>query len=403
MKQLLPLLFSVFVLVGVGHSQNCNPKSTYDSFFGNLADTRFSSINCHQYVRTALLNGGVNMNDGTFIPRPNISSDGSWISTDDQFVEVCRKEYAEAINFSGLRGQPDHSVLVLSAGLFSEGLGSMASTPGPGSYVYRHGVAGALSGGGTRFEYYAVLPEISGPLTLEEGEIGTYQINWKDYIQGVVWSVNSGSSLSIVGSNNGQSVNVEADCSDGSGNYELYATITIKDSEETIMLTMSISVDCGAVGNSCYGNELNGGPLYTFNSVAPNTTNTVIMNMPWSWNLSWGNPSSWNTSNNGQTMTFSLSPGSCATWTASNSTCGINTYTFCATSAFGPFSGETDAIQAISGDTPFEVYDLLSGRLVDRGFMEVYGNQPQNLIQNLPNGFYAIRIKDRIYKVSARN
>lgn len=343
------------------------------------------------------------MTDGTFIRRPNLSSDGSWISNDDQFVEVCRKEYAEAINFSGIRGQPDHSVLILSAGLVSEGLGSMASTPGPGSYVYRHGVAGALSGGGTRFEYYAVLPEISGPLTLDDGDIGTYQVNWKDYIQSIVWSVDSGGSLSIVGSNNGQSVDVEADCSDGSGTYELFATIIIKDSGETINLSRSISVDCGATGNSCYGNELNGGPLYTFNSVSPNTTHTVSMNMPWSWNLSWGNPSSWSTSNNGQTMTFSLTAGSCATWTASNGTCGMNTYTFCATSNFGPFSGETDALQSITGDTSFEVYDLLSGRLVTRGFMEIHGNRPQNLIQSLPNGFYAIRIQDQIQKVSVQN
>lgn len=381
------------------YSQSCSPVSTTTNF-GTTApvDTRYSYINCHQYVRTALLNNAVNMSDGTF-SSSNISSDSGWISTDSEnFVKVCRKEYAEAISFSGISGQPDHSALVLSGGIISGSYGDFASTPGANSYVYRHGHVSMFSGGGTKYNYYAALPKITGSSSISSGQTKSYNFPNKDYIAAISWSVSS-PSLTIT-SSNGATANVKAVCNSGSGNYYVQATLTIKDSGETVTIKKMVNVSCGPPA-SCFSNTIDGNTLNTFNYVSPGTNHKVLMGSSRSWNKSSGYVNYWNTLNSGKEMNFSISSG-CATFTASSGTCGSQTFTFCASSYRSYGSGNTKDTEVLSGieTVPFTIYNF-SGQIIREGMTATAGGSSP--LESLPDGFYILKINGITEKVYVKN
>ncbi len=401
MRTKIFLSIIIGLAIKFSYSQSCSTIETDINFMsGTLVDKRRPDINCHQYVRTALLNKNVNLADGTFKNTRDISDNSSWISTDtDNFVKVCRKEFAEAICFSGISGQPDHSALVLSKGIITGGKGHFASTPGSGSYIYSYGEASMYSGGGTEFYYFAVLPKISGNSSLSPGNTSSYSIQNKDYIKNINWSVSS-SSLQIDGASNGTSVNIKASCNSGSGTFYLKANITIKDSYQIVTIKKPITISCTVIP-SCFDNTIDGENLNTFNYVSANTNHQIIMGLTRSWNKSSGSTNYWYTRNSGKEMNFSISNG-CATFQAYNGSCGTQTFIFCATSGYHLKSKITDKkLNSVTEDiTPFAIYDF-NGKKIREGILEKYdGKSP---LQMLPDGFYILKIYDTSQKVYVRN
>lgn len=384
-KSVLFLLFFGMALVTEVTAQSCSAVvGSYNPSSGPPLDTRHSQINCHQYVRTALLNNDVNPNTGRFYDNITPSGNSTNIANDDRFVQVCQVGYAQAISFTN----SDHSAIKLNTSY-----PTYASTPGVNSYVYGPHAATQYSGG-TSYKYYAVLPEVTGSSSLSSGNSSTYSTQSKNYIQSISWSVSS-SSLQIVGSNTGYSVTVQASCGSGSGTYQVEADLTIKDSNEVVTISKTVTVTCSS-GTSCFNNTLDGNTLNTFNYVSPNADHEVIMDMSRTWNKSWGSTTYWYTSNNGKQMNFALSYG-CATFTAYNGSCGTQTFTFCASSYMRP----PEPHLTLTGheapySTPFKVFDFY-GRTVREGILEDYqGSSPLKL---LPNGLYILRIHDTSQKI----
>lgn len=390
-------ILSLFAMQ-LSYAQSCDPVNTYaNPANGTYADKGYRKINCHAYVRTALLNNGVDLNTGKYKSFPNLSTNGSWISDDDRFVKVCNPEYAQAISFSGLNGGLDHSSLVLHSAPYAPL--TFASVAGYNSSVVTHGQAGVnTSGTGViRYNYYAVLPKFinDNNNNLGANSSRTYTLEYKGYVESINWSVTNPSSLSITAADN-RSVTVKATCGSGSGNYELIAKLRIKGSPsgEYAYVKKTITVDCPTSTSSCFNNTLDNNNLNTFNYVSAGNEHKILMELSWSWNKSWGSTSSWYTKNGGREMYFTLPYGG-ATFTATNGSCGTHTYTFYASGGY--YKSTAD----VKGHTPFKVYSLITGRIVRTGFLEDYnGKSPLKL---LPNGFYVLHIHDTKQKIYVNN
>lgn len=324
MKKAL-LSFCLFFTLGWSLlSAQCTIPAAGDWSSGIFVTSQYNYVNCHRYIRTALLNGEIDMNTGDFVSFPDIHPDSYSIASDDRFVIVCGLNDAEAICFTHLPGQPDHSALVLNPGIITGALGSFASTPGPGSSVYRHGEASIGSGGGTLMNYFAVMPEMNGSSTISSGSTEQYCLDYKGYIENVSWSVNGNAQIS--GSSSGFCVNLTATCP-GGGTITLTATITVETTGETREITKEITLDC-PLENPCNTNTIDGGPLYTFNYISPFVTHTIQMGTGWSWSISSGSPSVFQVLNGGQTVRLAISRG-CVVLNAYNPSCGFRTYIFC--------------------------------------------------------------------------
>ena len=301
---------------------SCQPSSGSDVY------TKNGTYNCHQYVKAALVENGVNLSTGepnnvnySYLPSGTIQDD-------DNFIRVCDATYAGAI--AHLPKSQDHSALRV---------GTIYGYTYPGtSRVWKS--ASALNyGTACDYEYFAAIPNlgISGPV--KSGNTYTFTLVNKNQYPFIIadanrWvfdtskfsasktdtqltlTPNSGVSGSFTVKaiiNTTATNNPTGSCATGINNME---TATTHKPERTV--TFTVSPDCGGT--------LDGGPLYTVNSVSKYVQHQVVMNASnFTWVKTSGN-ATWSVSNNGKNMTFSISSGS-VSFNAYGSGCNLN-FTF---------------------------------------------------------------------------
>lgn len=326
MKRLL--IFSLLLFASVIESfGQCNNGT------GSNIYTKQATYNCHQYVKAALIGGYVNLSTGK--PTSNENQYASLytpytIATDQNFIQVCSKSDADAVVPVGHGA--DHSAIIRNDGIF-------ASTPnGQGSdYIYSHQNPRTFTTACNQ-EWYAAIPDIkiSGPSAVNQGANITLSLtnngqSFPSFLQlhKDRWTY-EGSDFTFQSSSS-TSITLKAKNVTGSSEikYELKTGCNAPDFFRT--KTVQILPNCTGT--------LNGGPLYTFNTV-PGGQNQVEMYLDsWTWVKTSGNVS-WSTSNGGKNMTFSISSG-CATFNAYNASCNLN-LTFCRASSSSSYT-VTDA------------------------------------------------------------
>lgn len=390
MKKQILLLTFFFLNVNL-FSQSClNPGDD-----GILDYT--TSYNCHQYVRAALLGTNqVYLTSGEPYSGASIGSFNSTkIKNSDDFIRVFNQSYAQAFSMENY----DHSVLVLDGGFYTTTIGDFASTPGVGSYLYKHSHV-AYSTGDCDYRMFATTKDYSitgSTYTVNEGATATFYLtdnspnNLSSLLSSVTWSVNT-SYLEIV-SFNSSSITVRGKCGSGvSGAKTAYIHAELTNSGMTgsdykPVIKRDITVNCVA---SCTG-TLNGGYLYTFNTIQANTDYDVLMDEgSWTWVKTSGTTNYWYSSLSGKKLEFSV-PSGCVTFNGYNSNCNI-TLTFCAYGGFYmqglPNLNNTgpEAVNSID----YSIVSMSSGKVVRSGCVAAVDQA--ELIKGLDPGLYVLNI-----------
>lgn len=369
MKNLLILLIGVLlVMPDYSNAQCTNPN-------GDVITGSLSNYNCHQYVRAALINNWVNLDDGTPNPIHESSIQGTVatgpIETDDNFIRVCSNEHAKAISTVGF----SHSAIVRTGGFVTNDLGYFASTPNTGSQVYRQGHARSFTPSCTHKLYSTTTGiTISGPSSINLNATQVYTVVGLPSYATVSWQPLPGS-LQLI-SSTATSITVKG-IGSGSGSIQLKLNTSCMDGTDHRPIkskAVTVMADCGGT--------LNGGSLYTFNTVGAGSANQVIMNASsWTWVKTSGNTSYWYTTSGGKNLFFAV-PSGCATFNAYGSGCNL-TMTFCA------YGGYMMAQEPATQSIDYKVLDIQSSKVVKEGTLSS-STDSDDPMAGLPAGFYVL-------------
>ncbi len=280
-KYIIVLLISVISIIEVIGQTGCqNEIISSPGFY-----TKQANYFCHQYVKAALLgdmmgNGWVDLATG--IPthsESNFLNFTGEIATDQNFIQVCTKSNAKAVVPSPGGNTEFHSAIILDNGLF-------ASTPnGSTQYIYKHQNPRTFTSACIGEEkYYAPIPQIviSGAST-----------------------ANQGMQFTLTSTNNGQSLPSFLQLHKDRWFFDSYYFTEVPNTKTATSITLtanSISgysditynLITGCNGNNFYRTKpvqvlpnrtgiLNGGPLYTFNSVSTGSNQIVMFLNSWTW------------------------------------------------------------------------------------------------------------------------
>lgn len=248
------------------------------------------------------------------------------IANDQNFIQVCSKSDADAVVPVGHGA--DHSAIIRTDGLF-------ASTPnGKGSnYIYSHHNPRTFTTACNQ-EWYAAIPdiEISGPSAVNQGSNITLTLTnngqpFPSFLQLHKDRWNVEENFFTEASSSSTSITLTANNVTGSSEIEYYLRTGCNGSGLKRTKTVQVMPNCTGT--------LNGGPLYTFNTV-PGGINEVEMYLnSWTWVKTSGS-ASWSTSNGGKNMSFTISSG-CATFNAYNASCNLD-LTFCNSSSSSSYN-----------------------------------------------------------------
>lgn len=344
----------------------CSPPiSNYPSCCSYDKDCNF---NCHQYVR------GCAMGLVDLVTRVPFDDDdlcalnSGQIKNGNDFIKVCHSYQSDAANMTTV----DHSTYKVGSPF------PYFATPNGSSYMLCSGNATTGSGSTQSQPYdnfaYIGDVEILGETDLAVGSTYSYTLlNLPSAVTIDQVTVN-GSYASVEETN---PTNFKIKALNPISNLEVKVFFET-DCSGSAVRTKSIRVNITSNGGDPCAGTLNGGSLYTFNSVSSNS-NSVIMNAGyWSWQLISGSASY---TSGSQSLNFHMY-SRCVSFRGYRSGCGSRTFTFCK----GYYR---EGANEEEGQT-IEIYDIRSGRKLKSIECNPCYQTNTELVEDLPFGLYII-------------
>ncbi len=362
-KHILFFLFLVVLTIeSIGQQQTgCN------NGLGSSFHVKQAEYSCHQYVKAALIGGYVNLTTGvpTHPESDFLDFTSLEIPFDQNFIRVCSASVARAV--VPVWGSYGHSSLILTDGSF-------ASTPNNEVLnIFKHFNPRTFTTACTE-EYYAAIPQlvVSGVSTVNQGTQFTLTLTnngqpFPSFIQlsSTNWRINETGNYFSEVPNTRTATSITLIANTLTGNADVRYNLVTGCNGDNFFRVKTVQIMPNCTGT------LNGGALNTFNMV-PTGPNQVVMYLSsWTWVRTSGT-ASWNTSNGGKNMTFTISSG-CSTFNAYNASCNL-TFTFCKGSSFSSYT----------------VMDMKTLKVIREGKVE--DDDINALLNELPTGSYVINV-----------